>query len=249
MDYLKIYNRLVQSRKFRGLDKKALDFYTEKHHIVPRAVGGNNAKANLVLLSAREHLLAHRLLWKIDKSNKFYQRAYFMMAQSGQYELSSREYARAKERLVKLNTGEGNPFYGRRHTEEAKRRTGLASKGHTRVSPEKYKEIALKNTGRKRSDDARKKISEKAVQHMAKPWRCSGVVKSLELTLMWANADLVYDLWKDTGLGIRKLTNLYNLVYCDDFNPSRLKTMLELFREGWTPVVGREWIDFKEKHV
>lgn len=249
MDYLKIYNRLVQSRKFRGLDKKALDFYTEKHHIVPRAVGGNNAKANLVLLSAREHFLAHKLLWKIDKTNVSYQRAYFMMAQSGQYPVSSREYCSAREKLNKLNTGKGNPFYGRRHTEEAKRRTGAASKGHTRVSAEKYREIADSKRGKALSPETKKKISEKAKVHMAKPWRCSGVVKSLELTLMWANADLVYDLWKDTGLGIRKLTNLYNLVYCDDFNPGRLHTVLEMFREGWIPVADREWIDFKEKHV
>ena len=249
MDYLKAYNRLVQSRKFRGLDKKALDFYTEEHHIIPRAVGGNNAKANLVLLSAREHFLAHKLLWKIDKTNVAYQRAYFMMAQSGHYPVSSREYGSAKEKLNKLNTGKGNPFYGRRHTEEAKRRTGAASKGHTRVSAEKYREIAESRRGKARSPETKKKISEKAKVHMAKPWRCSAIVKSSELTLMWACADLVYDLWKDTDLGIRKLTNLYNLVYCDDFHPSKLSTMLRMFRQDWNPLLDQEWVEFKEKYV
>jgi hypothetical protein len=57
MNYEKIYNSLIQSRKARGIDKSKLDGYYELHHIVPRCLGGSNEDCNLVLLTAREHLL------------------------------------------------------------------------------------------------------------------------------------------------------------------------------------------------
>lgn len=36
--------------------------YTEKHHIIPRSLGGNNKLDNLVVLTAREHFICHLLL-------------------------------------------------------------------------------------------------------------------------------------------------------------------------------------------
>jgi len=39
--------------------------YTEKHHIIPRTLGGKNDKSNLVSLTAREHFVCHLLLTKM----------------------------------------------------------------------------------------------------------------------------------------------------------------------------------------
>jgi len=39
--------------------------YTERHHIVPRCIGGNNAVENIVKLTAEEHYVAHQLLVKM----------------------------------------------------------------------------------------------------------------------------------------------------------------------------------------
>ena len=39
--------------------------YKEWHHIIPKCLGGSNCKDNLVLLTLREHFLAHWLLCKI----------------------------------------------------------------------------------------------------------------------------------------------------------------------------------------
>ena len=39
--------------------------YVERHHILPRALGGTDDSSNLVALTAREHFLAHMLLAKI----------------------------------------------------------------------------------------------------------------------------------------------------------------------------------------
>lgn len=40
------------------------DVYSECHHILPRSLGGDNGKENLVKLTAREHYIAHLLLTK-----------------------------------------------------------------------------------------------------------------------------------------------------------------------------------------
>lgn len=60
MDYHKHYELLVcraVSRELTG--------YSEKHHIIPRCIGGTNSKFNLVRLTAEEHYVAHQLLVKM----------------------------------------------------------------------------------------------------------------------------------------------------------------------------------------
>ena len=58
MDYIKHYNRLCESRK-----KMNREGYQEVHHIIPKCKGGSDDPDNLVSLTAREHFIAHRLLW------------------------------------------------------------------------------------------------------------------------------------------------------------------------------------------
>ena len=38
--------------------------YSEKHHIIPKCMNGTNHKSNLIKLTAREHYIAHWILWK-----------------------------------------------------------------------------------------------------------------------------------------------------------------------------------------
>lgn len=64
MDYLKIYNALIDKRKIDPL-QKGVTGYCELHHVVPRSFGGDDFGDNLVNLTAREHYIAHCLLWKI----------------------------------------------------------------------------------------------------------------------------------------------------------------------------------------
>ena len=59
MNYLKIYCNLIRKAENRTPPES----YTEKHHIFPKSIFGNNNK--LVLLTAREHYIAHALLEKI----------------------------------------------------------------------------------------------------------------------------------------------------------------------------------------
>ena len=64
MNYQQIYQKLMK----RGKEKRT--FITkygrlERHHIIPKHVGGTNDACNITTLHHKEHILAHHLLWKI----------------------------------------------------------------------------------------------------------------------------------------------------------------------------------------
>lgn len=65
MNYKLIYDQLIDRAKIR-----VIEGYTEKHHIVPRCMGGKDNKENLVRLTPEEHYIAHQLLIKIYPKNK-----------------------------------------------------------------------------------------------------------------------------------------------------------------------------------
>lgn len=68
MNNERIYNQLIERAKIAGRRKRNGVYY-EQHHIIPRCLHGSNEKCNLVLLTAREHFLAHWLLTKIHKND------------------------------------------------------------------------------------------------------------------------------------------------------------------------------------
>lgn len=65
MNYLRIYTSLIDRAKNR-----VVSGYTEKHHIVPKCLGGTESPDNLVDLTAREHYIAHWILAKCHKNYK-----------------------------------------------------------------------------------------------------------------------------------------------------------------------------------
>ena len=97
MNYNKIYFQIIEGAKNRILD---ISIYTEIHHIIPRCIGGNNSKENLIILTAKEHFLAHLLLAKIH-GGKLIQAA-FMMSNMKRY--NSRKYSWLKEVASKINS-------------------------------------------------------------------------------------------------------------------------------------------------
>ncbi len=58
------YNTLINKAKNRQLDG-----YSEKHHIIPKSMGGSNDKTNLVKLTAREHYISQLLLTNFTKGH------------------------------------------------------------------------------------------------------------------------------------------------------------------------------------
>ena len=65
MDSVRIYSELISRARAEGRIKGS-DLYLELHHVRPRCVGGDDSDGNRVLLTAREHFLAHWLLVRIS---------------------------------------------------------------------------------------------------------------------------------------------------------------------------------------
>lgn len=64
MQYNKIYTSIIEKAKNRTLSE-----YNEKHHILPRCLGGSDDAENLVRLTYREHFICHKLLCKMYPGN------------------------------------------------------------------------------------------------------------------------------------------------------------------------------------
>lgn len=85
--------------------------YYEKHHIKPRSLGGTDEEENLVLLTAREHFLAHYLLCKIYKEGPEHYKMlcsfmYSKFGSGGQHKeiKSSRIYEKLKKEKILLSS-------------------------------------------------------------------------------------------------------------------------------------------------
>lgn len=121
MDYLKIYNSLIES----AIINPKPDTYKETHHIVPKCMGGENNKENLVKLTAKQHFIAHWLLYKIYKTSKL-AHAWYSMCRIGkgqdQRRINSKYFSYAAKCRSKVLSedmcGSNNRFYGKKHTEK-----------------------------------------------------------------------------------------------------------------------------------
>lgn len=65
MNYRLHYEKLIERSRSRKIDG-----YTEKHHIVPRCLGGTDEKVNIAILTPEEHFVAHQLLIKLYPGNR-----------------------------------------------------------------------------------------------------------------------------------------------------------------------------------
>lgn len=109
------------------------DEYHERHHIIPKCMGGGNDEENLIDLFAREHFEAHRLLALENPENEKLVYAWWMMAHvkdgsQGRYELSPKEYEEAKIAFSKKITGRISPMKGKTPTEETRRKLSQSKK-------------------------------------------------------------------------------------------------------------------------
>lgn len=139
--YTKAYYSVVEKARSQ-VRKKGSGVYYELHHIVPRSLGGDNTKKNLVLLTSKEHYICHLLLPKmLDGKNRVKMVYAFFRMKSD----SARSYSRFRDSYAKLTAGEGNPFYGMKHT--AERRQQMSGSGHPMF-------------GRKHSEESIKRMSE-----------------------------------------------------------------------------------------
>jgi len=105
MNHQNIYESIIkkaQSQNRVKLRKNQEDYiYYDDHHILPKCLNGTNERENLVLLTAKEHYVCHKLLTYIYHENRKIACAFHKMSFSKRYGtiISSRDYEYARKLL------------------------------------------------------------------------------------------------------------------------------------------------------
>ena len=192
-NYEEFINNILETRgRFNCGDE-----YHERHHIIPRCIGGTNDKENLIDLFAKEHFIAHRLLALENPNNDSLVYAWHMMSvindNQHRYELTPEEYEEAKIAISKLKLGkshsietikklsdaakerlnnpENHPWYGRHHKEETKSKMSRSKKelySNVANHPMYGKHPTEESKEKNRQSHLGKKASEETRKKMSK---------------------------------------------------------------------------------
>lgn len=107
MTYDKIYEDLVNNAKLRDTNIG----YIEKHHILPKCMGGLDTGDNIVELTAKEHFVAHHLLCKIYSNNYKLASAFNLMCCNPHTNKGKNRYDNCRLfNLAKQNFSKNNPM-------------------------------------------------------------------------------------------------------------------------------------------
>lgn len=133
-DFMQKYQQLINQRKTQPLNKDDYEKgYVETHHIIPKCIGGDDSSDNLINLFAKEHFIAHYLLWKAYEDEEIgdkFNCAVIMMAKGTKhgcrkdfrdYIIASEEYHEARVSFAKYLSqsmpskvsGQNNGNYGK----------------------------------------------------------------------------------------------------------------------------------------
>jgi hypothetical protein len=164
MNYQRIHDAIIDRARNR-----ILTGYVEKHHVIPRCLGGLDEIENLVELTAREHFIVHKLLCEIYPNEPKLVYAYWMMSRNvsnsrykREYRVSNRDYERARKLFSEVSSIRQK---GQKLSEEHKQKLSLAAKTRKTRIPIKHSDetkqrlsALWKDTTRSLED--RKKISD-----------------------------------------------------------------------------------------
>ncbi len=157
--YTKWYFSIIE-----GARTRTIEGYTEMHHILPKCLGGLDTVDNLIKLTAREHFICHWLLTKmVTETKQKYQlwNAFSCMLyreKPGQerYKISSKIFDSIKNAGSKIKsmqwTGKNNPMYGLRGE--------LSPTFGKKWTEERRKKSSITHSGQSRTLESRKKQSE-----------------------------------------------------------------------------------------
>jgi len=174
MDHQRIYNQIIDRAVARTLPAEV---YVERHHIVPRCVGGSNDASNIVSLTGREHFLCHWLLCRANPKNKRLAIAFDWMTKKhyparSHRTPSSRVIAEARELSSKARKGVKRPsvsikLRGRLVSEETK-----LKRHQTKLRTGAYERSRQRNTGRGNPMFGRKRPDWALLNTLTKSRKC-----------------------------------------------------------------------------
>jgi hypothetical protein len=170
MNYKNIYQKLITKTKLEDR-KKSDTVYYEAHHIKPKSFGGegdcrNINHPNIVLLTPKEHYIAHLLLVNIYPNSPAMHKALWNMCnvkKNVRYKPSAKTYCAIRKEYIKNTIGSNNHFFGKTHSDESKLKISIKAKGrqtflgktHSKESKLKIKESKL---GKAISEETKNKI-------------------------------------------------------------------------------------------
>lgn len=260
MNYKKIYDQLVEKCRVRGLDKSALEGYYEKHHIVPKCMGGGEENENFVLFTGREHFIAHMLLWKMHPNVKGLAFAVNIMSNRTANKLTSRLYEKLKSevfprpsltdgvmfkdksgmkfgKLLVLRLVKWVPKHGNHNLPvwECQCDCGnLIDVRGNHLTPK-----GTKSCGCVLSNSMKLHSESKA------PW------ERTKIEYRWLQADTYYRMWVRLGRPDTpyKFSKLYNEVSHTEFGKTYFKVIISHFNNGWIPEKDLKWLNFRDSQM
>ena len=227
MNYKKHYDLLITRGKNRMLEG-----YVERHHIVPRCLGGTDDVENLVQLTPEEHYLAHQLLVKMYPNHFGLLSASMFMTSGNEHRKSNKVYGWLKRRYSEYMRGPNNP----------QKLNPMRGKDHplygvpfdpSCFTPEGLESIAAAKRG------------DKNPNYGIKPWNHG---RATEYTKgVWAKADEIRKVWENNNKpSYGKLYSLVNgKTYGRDWEAiGPYMNLVKYFRNGWNPVEDEQWKEF-----
>lgn len=209
----------------------------ESHHCWPKSLNGVNKKWNLVNLTAREHFLAHWMLWKALRNTSMTS-AFWTQSNVNGVRLNSKTYSILKEelannlRIIKTGTrlsqttrlkissslsglmvGDKNPMYGRTLSKDHKAKMSKSLTGLL--------------------------AGDRNPMRGTPPWLNPKTKDSHRL--IWSKAQDIYKSWVDGG---RKGGYLMSKQFGIEFNRTAENIHMR-FKGGWVPNEDPIWVDWK----
>lgn len=160
--YHKYYYNIISAAKSRDIHG-----YVERHHIIPKSLGGTNEPCNIVRLTAREHFICHMLLVKmtngVAKSKMIY--AAWQLSRPNKHKhlkVTSRVYLYLREELSKSKTGIKRGPFSESHLANMRRAAKTrAYPPRTEKQIESDHRFSEVNKGKTLTDEHKTKISTK----------------------------------------------------------------------------------------
>jgi len=170
MNYSAHYDRLIARAR-----EHTLVGYKERHHVLPRCMGGGNEHENLVYLTAEEHYVAHQLLVKMypgipglvwgalrlarkcfnNKAYGWLRRKHAIAASEAMRGRRHSPESRAKMSAIQLAL---KTRLGKKHSSETRAKISASQLGK-KHSPEHIEKMAAALRGKKHSPEAKARMS------------------------------------------------------------------------------------------
>lgn len=179
------YKKIISFRK-----NNPIEGYVERHHIIPKSMGGNNSKVNLVQLTAREHFICHLCLAKCTAGESYYRMVNALRRSSHISPKHAGKYIKINSKIyefIKREFSKANSVFSKQRWQTPEYREkmlkNLTDNVHNNEQTKKkisdsvkalhkdpiYRENYLKQHADKFTDEVKQGMSEKALSRWRDP--------------------------------------------------------------------------------